>query len=569
MTRSQAGKLVLAAAATIFVVGVGYALTQQPLPPDAGSACANSLTPAEFNSWFQSGVVTLDGLVKPADSVLFPNVPNCSFYKWSEQMFLWLTSPATPEYGSDGLVMNTPAFYDVSLPDATGRRRFLPHTPGMVRTFNLRTPQKGALGLPVVIERGTLRILEVLPPVLSRRGRQLVGDRNGNQVEVGSARFTTDAANGGAPVLLDVSGGVIQEPRALLSPEIEKKLARMGDFDKSELVQKVVVGDKTVFLDLFGNFAPTEQGQADGGVLMSQNGSLVYYALTVNNVFALYRTMQGASVPAGTQFPLTQNDLNAILAFAAANGQPPVIDSEALAIEIKTSWVEAASLGPDAKFFIQMPAIVPTYDKTNPLDWVPNGTQVMTLAMVGMHIVGSTAGHPEMLWATFEHLSNDPAATYDYARMPGGIGTVPQNTVGAWVFTANGAGGPFNQKRMQMGAGGHILAVPPFKISPSNVLRTMPWGLPGTNANGNAEVISINNTVRALLHPADIRRNYFHEGTTWTIGGAPPNGFNQVGTNKLENTTLETFFQGNNCFSCHGTNTTLVSHIFDDTDPLF
>jgi hypothetical protein len=388
-------------------------------------------------------------------------------------------------------------------------------------------------------------------------------------VEVGSARSTTNAANGGALVLLDVSGMEIQGPRALLSPEIEKKLAGLGHFDTSELVQKISVGDKAVFLDLVGNVAPTEQGQADGGVLMSQNGSLVYYALTVNNVFALYRTMQGASVPVGTQFPLTQTDLNAILAFAAANGQPPVIDSEALAIEIKTSWVEAASLGPDVKSFIQMPAIVPTYDKTDPNDWVPNGTQVMMLAMVGMHIVGSTAGHPEMLWSTFEHLSNDPAATYNYARTPSGTGTVPQSTVGSWVFTKNGAGAPFNVKHMQMGASGHILAIPPFSISPSNVLRTMPWGLPGGNAVGNAEVISINNTVRALLDPNDIRRNYFHEGTTWTIGGAPPNGFNQVGTNKLENTTLETFFQGNNCFSCHATNTTTVSHIFNDTDPLF
>jgi hypothetical protein len=569
MTRSQARKVVLTAAVTALALGVSYALTMQPLPPDAGSTCATSLTAAEFNSWFDAGVVTLDGLVKPADSVLFPNTPNCSFYKWSEQMFLWLTSPATPEYGGGGLVMNTPVFYDVSLPDDSGRRHFLPHKPGTIRAFNLRTPQKGALGLPVVIEHGTLRILEVLPPVLSRRGKQLVGDRNGNQVEVGSARFTTNAANGGALVLLDVSGMEIQGPRALLSPEIEKKLAGMGNFDTSELVQKISVGDKAVFLDLVGNVAPTEQGQADGGVLMSQNGSLVYYALTVNNVFALYRTMQGASVPAGTQFPLTQPDLNAILAFAAANGQPPVIDSEALAIEIKSSWVEAASLGPDAKSFIQMPAIVPTYDKTDPKDWVPNGTQVMMLAMVGMHIVGSTAGHPEMLWSTFEHLSNDPAATYNYARTPSGTGTVPQNTVGSWVFTANGAAAPFNEKHMQMGPASHILAIPPFKISPSNVLRTMPWGLPGGNAVGNAEVISINNTVRALLHPADIRRNYFHEGTTWTIGGAPPNGFNQVGTNKLENTTLETFFQNNNCFSCHATNTTTVSHIFNDTDPLF
>ena len=158
-----------------------------------------------------------------------------------------------------------------------------------------------------------------------------------------------------------------------------------------------------------------------------------------------------------------------------------------------------------------------------------------------------------------------------YAALPSGTTTVPQNTNGSWVFTADGAVAPFNQMHMQMGgpAGDHIVAIAPFGISPSNILRTMPWGLPGSNATGNAEVISINGTVRSLLDPADIRRNYFHEGTTWTIFGGTPTGGNQVGTNKLENTTMETFSQGGNCFSCHFTNATAVSHVFNQTRPLF
>jgi hypothetical protein len=292
--------------------------------------------------------------------------------------------------------------------------------------------------------------------------------------------------------------------------------------------------------------------------------------------------MQGATVPAGTKFPLTQTDLDSITTFATAHGQPSVIDPEALAIEIKASFVEAAGL-PDADKFIQMQATVPTYDKSNPNDWVPNGTKTATLAMVGIHIVGSTGstnplnsnhGHPEMLWATFEHLSNDPAAQYTYANNSSGTTTVPQNTAGNWVFCANGSTGPFNQMRMVMGGpnGDHIVANTAvnssFTIGPSNILRIMPFGLQGSNANGNAEVLSLNNTVRSLLDPADIRRNYFHEGTTWTIFGASPPS-SQVGTNKLENSTLETFFQGGNCFSCHQTNTTAVSHVFDNTQPLF
>jgi hypothetical protein len=585
MNESRSGTWTWTLAALVATsIVVSCALTQTVLPTDAGTACATSLTAAEFNSWFDSGSVSLGGAVKPANSVLFPDVPNCSFYKWSEQMFLWLTSPAPPRYGSGGLVMNTSAFFDVSLPDASGRRHFVPHTSGLIRAFNLRTAQKGVLDLPVVVEKKTFRMLEILPPVIAPSGRQVVLDGDGNQVEIGSASFDRE----GRPLLVDPSGKAIRSPRALLRsnanrrPEaFELKLERLGDFDRSELVQKIPIDKRFVLLDLFGHFTETEQGQADGGVLMAQNGSLVYYALIVNNVFALYRTMQGATVPAGTRFPLTQSDLNTITAFATAHGQPPVIDSEALAVEIKTSWVEAAGLT-DADKFIQMKAIVPTYDKSNPSDWVPNGTQTITLAMVGMHVVGSTGstnnsnsnhGHPEMLWSTFEHVSNDPAAQYSYALNPTGTGTVAQNTTGNWVFCSNGATGPFNQMRMLMGGpnNDHVVPNPPLTIGPSDILRTMPWGLPGANAGGNAEVISINHTVRSLLDPNDVRRNYFHEGTTWTIfGGSPtPTDSNVVGTNKLENTTMETFNQGGSCFNCHRTNTTTVSHVFNDTAPLF
>ncbi|HEY3571345.1 MAG TPA: hypothetical protein VGP73_25695 [Thermoanaerobaculia bacterium] len=569
----------LAALATSLVFSVAYALSQLSLPSDAGSTClagADSLTAAEFNSWFDAGVVSLNGSVKPADSVHFPDRPNCTFYKWSEQMFLWLTSPAPPRYGGGGgLIMASSAFYDVTPPDAMGHRHFVPHSSTLLPAFNVRAAQLGALDLPVLMEKSTLRLLEVLPTVFSREGRQMVMDQNGVQLEVGSARRSST----GTPVLFDVTGRQIQGPRAILQPEFARKIDALGNFDKSELVQRLTLDDRSIVtLDLFGSFPEAEQGQADGSVLMAQNGSLVYYTITVNNVFALFRTMQGASVPAGTKFPITQTDLDAVTNFAAANGQPPVIDSEALAIEIKTSWIESASLA-DPSQFIQMKATVPVYDTSNPNDWVQTGTTTKMLAMVGMHIVGSTGstnpsnanhGHPEMLWATFEHLSNGPSAAYSYAKTPSGTGSVPQNTTGDWLFSSNGSAGPFNQAHIQVGGSGHLLSVSPFTISPSDTLRVKPFGMDGTSSTSNAEVISINNTVRSLLDPADVRRSYFHEGTTWTIFGSSPSpSSNQVGTKKLANTTMETYSQGSNCFSCHTTNTTTVSHIFADTDPLF
>src|ERR1700681_4792149 len=83
--------VVLALILTLAGLYVGCSTTPVPTDPVA-TGCSVSAT--EFNTWFETGAVTLDGVVKPANSILFPNTPNCSFYKWSEQMFLWLNSPA-------------------------------------------------------------------------------------------------------------------------------------------------------------------------------------------------------------------------------------------------------------------------------------------------------------------------------------------------------------------------------------------------------------------------------------------------------------------------------------------
>ncbi len=571
-------------------------LAVEVLPPDAKSVgcigdVADTLQPSEFNGWFASGSVSPNGVVNPANSVLFADRPNMTFYKWAEQMFLWLTSPAPPSYGGGGnLIFNSKAFFDVSPPDNTFTRHFIPHESGFIRTLDIRSINRGLLDLPIVVERKTLKSFEVLPPVLAPNGKQLVLDKNDVETEVAEIRKEKN----GPAVLIDTKGKVIEGPKAILASKQNKtvpafmktmeKMTRLEQFDRGSLVQKISVNKVAIFLDLFGHVVEMEQGEADGNVLMAQNHSLVYYSLTVNNVYMLYRTMQGASVPANTKFPLTQANLDAISVFAASHGRQPIIDSQALAVEIKAAWIIADSL-PNSSTFIKMKGEVPIYNMTDPNNWIKTGTQKVTLALVGMHVVGSTGsinpsnpnhGHPEMLWATFEHQSNCPSASYTYNKRPSGTGSIAQNTVGNWVFCQSGSAGPFNEPHISA-SGSDLVSVSPATISPSNILRTMPFGIEGSNSCSNAQIISLNNTVRGLLDTADIRRNYIHIGTTWTIFGASPTGNgstsfgNQVGTNKLANTTMETFAQGTNCFSspCHRTNTVDVSHIFSSTDPLF
>jgi hypothetical protein len=199
-----------------------------------------------------------------------------------------------------------------------------------------------------------------------------------------------------------------------------------------------------------------------------------------------------------------------------------------------------------------------------------------------------------MIWATFEHKSNAPNASYDYLSTSG-VQTVNPDFTLPWLFcAANPNVSQLNQAHIQMDSlnPGNLISVPPFTISPSNTIRGNAWGaapnaspnpVHTTAAKSNAELIKVNTDVRGLLDPADVRNNYIMTGSTWTINGGGFNGNfgnpgnpaivtgRAVGTSQMANTSMETYQQilpttfdqfSNNCFSCHATNTTHVSHIF-------
>lgn len=543
------------------------------LPSDAQATC--TVSAAEIAGWFESGSVSKDGVVKPANSVTFPDNPNCSFYQWSEQMFLWLTSPAPVTYGGGGgRIFASPAFFEVSPPDSSGTRTFIANPAGTVKSFNLRAAQVGSLGLPVIMDvRG--RMFQVEPPKRSPSGRPLILNQAGEQVEIGRA-----VLRDGRPVFFDRAGHEIERARPLIAAEANGPLvAQSFEIDKTR-----------IFLDPAGNVIDVEPFQADDGVLESQGGSLVYYITMVNDVYAYFLTgtKNGGITPKPTAFPTTQVELDKVVALASAHGTT-FPDPEALAVEVKSSWVEASTLTSTDGYITTM-ATVPTYDTTDPKKWVPNGKKTVKLALVGMHVVGSTKGHPEMIWATFEHVNNTPVEAYSY-NSTSGPKSVPRATAGSWVFSQSGSSGPFNAEHMTF-SDPNIVASGSFNISPSDTMRMKAWGAAanqapnplGSAAASNTEIISINNSVLGQIDSADVRANYIMTGSTWTIGGAAPSGpfdgsfsHNEVGTSQLANTTMETYQQGSsngfspgvNCFSCHVSNKTSVSHVFAPLQPLF
>src|SRR6266567_3531374 len=280
----------------------------QLIPTDAQSTC--TVTPAAFNAFFQGGTATLNGVVNPADSVGFSNVPNCSFYQWSWQMFLWLTSPAPVTYGGGGgRIFDSPVFFDVSPPDQNGQRTFIPHFPGFIRVLNVRAAQAGASGLPVLFDK-TGRLLQIAPSQIGPNGKPLIRNRAGDLSEVERATIGADQR----PVFEDRAGKPIEHQLAPTDLRL-----RQIEPSRALTVQKFMIDGRPIFIDPFGNVVETEEGQADDGVQEAQTGSLVYYVTMVNDVYAYFLTgVKNNQITPGTQFPTSQADLNKITAFAAA-----------------------------------------------------------------------------------------------------------------------------------------------------------------------------------------------------------------------------------------------------------
>jgi hypothetical protein len=337
--------------------------------------------------------------------------------------------------------------------------------------------------------------------------------------------------------------------------------------------------------------------QATDDVLMSQNGSILYYMTFVNDVYKEF--LEGADDKAvnDSVFPTTKAELKAIEKFALQNGAV-LKNPNTLAMELKTSWVDAATITSNKDSYITVKAMVPTYSEVSSIKWVPSGTEEKTLALLGMHIVGSVAGHPEMIWATFEHINNAPNLSYEYLNDNNKKQKMASDIGNDWLLNANSASKRYNKSHMTMDTMNQIIAKHAYKISPSNTKRVNAFGVsPGSHPNNedknsaaaNSQIISINNDIMNYLIDTDLRKNYIFIGATWTQGGAAPNAKSYdalhkkhgaaVGSNQLANSTMETYAQygttpfpkkNASCFACHSSTSKPslvpgeISHIYND-----
>lgn len=262
-------------------------------------------------------------------------------------------------------------------------------------------------------------------------------------------------------------------------------------------------------------------------ILVDQNGEVVYYSNHLNEVYwdfvvehELYDLGRLQSFPAETDFPVGALELKASWRIAVKDGQTLI---EGAAERFHLIEAEVPTVGVNEKGIV-------VEDKSRPI--------AATMALVGLHVTGVVKGHPEFIWATFEHVDNAPV----YASTP----TSDPGPSGPWSFYAPGT--PRNQTN-QFDQNDPLAVV--------NVCLVHEHG-GGSKANQTA-IETLNASVRALQGDS-LWSHYFLGGAVWTNGDVPLNNgafapgsedATQLGSLDLANTTLETFTQNDNCFACH------------------
>lgn len=96
------------------------------------------------------------------------------------------------------------------------------------------------------------------------------------------------------------------------------------------------------------------------------------------------------------------------------------------ALELKASWKVVAEGEDTSGMFTMTTNVAKLVNRGGKIAIDPSQTETLKVALVGFHIGGVVKGHPEMIWATFEHKDNAP----DVAA-----GTTPETVVSDKDFT--------------------------------------------------------------------------------------------------------------------------------------
>lgn len=285
--------------------------------------------------------------------------------------------------------------------------------------------------------------------------------------------------------------------------------------------------------------------EADGNMLVAPNGYPVYASVHMNP----------------TYFATAQQNM---IATGGYESQPADSYFNVGDAVFKAMWMrlDPGQAAPAGAFTTQAQVPVLHVLRTkNTAAVAPNGQFVtVTVALVGLHVVGYTINHPEFLWGTFEHKLNTPMEPDNTFTTSG---TDPNN------YTFYMANTSFSQVNLQN-------SNPPTlnfdmntqKFSPpTNAVQENQTGGENNSPDGPQNIMNLNAQGQSFLQNQKgvltSFANYNLIGTVWMLPNSYSTSSDQtdaVGSVNLANTTAETFVQQatnsnqqkvQNCFMCH------------------
>jgi hypothetical protein len=307
-------------------------------------------------------------------------------------------------------------------------------------------------------------------------------------------------------------------------------------------------------------------------VLIDQNGNAVWYMIHVSQPFADFLKDYNLTDP------------------AVLKKIPTDLEFRPGLVELKSAW-QIVEGGTAPKNYITAPATVPVFkvDANGKIVRDGNKTRRVTVALLSLHVVTLIEGHPEFIWATFEHVTHKDSKNWVRDVAPAAIDNPDKTPVkvdiklakyALYPVTSEGPADPVAGANKGNKLSELILDVKTQKFSPiTPVYRIFPASKCEESKEDDA-VESLNRNVRDLFNkkPGDVRSNYQLVGAVWLNtprvdfkAGQP---FSDIqpqqpdkcdarqpallgGENRLSNMALESFTQPTNrqpnCFSCHDT----------------
>ena len=286
--------------------------------------------------------------------------------------------------------------------------------------------------------------------------------------------------------------------------------------------------------------------EADGNMLVAQNGYPVYASVHMNKSY----------------FETARKNL---IVTGGYQNQPIESHFDVGAAVFKATWLRldsgqappAGAYTTQAQVPVLQTSVIPGQVTIQP---VTGQFVTVTVALLGLHVVGHTVNHPEFLWGTFEHKMNSPA-TADNTFTPSPIRKDPKS------YTLYRANTPFSQVNNAVAPPVLRLDAASQKLTPVTnvVLENQTGG--DSQPNGPKNVTAINSqaqgAVAAFKPPQSAFASYNLIGTVWMAPNSynvNSNQINAIGSVNLANATAETFVQNAkntpvsnvvNCFLCH------------------